>query len=201
MLRGSFQCRKTLTHRLRNPRYRRRQVSSTTSSPRTFLSSPRSRRTIVWIGGAVLVIGVFIFFDRGPTAPRVSRGPAAARRVARTFLETAVARKNLGVAYDITGPDLKAGLSRAQWITGNNPVTYYPANNLKTVALKVKSSTKNRLWLEIGLVSKRRSDVPGSVRPLFVQMEVVRIRGKWLVNYFWPNFGPGPHISGGSIAK
>ena len=163
----------------------------------------------MWIGGAVLVIGVFIFFDRGPTAPK--RGPVpgkakvaaspAARRVARTFLETAVARKNLGVAYDITGPDLKAGLSRAQWITGNNPVTYYPAENLSTAALKVKSSTKNRLWLEIGLVSKRRSDVPESVKSLGFQMEVVRIRGKWLVNYFWANFGVVPRLDGGSLGK
>ena len=159
----------------------------------------------MWIGGAVLVIGIFIFFERGPTAPK--RGPVpgkakvaaspAARRVARMFLETAVARKNLRVAYDISGPDLKAGVSRAQWITGNNPVTYYPAKNLKTAALKVKSSTKNRLWLEIGLVS----DVSNSVKSLFVQMEVVRIRGKWLVNYFLSDIGTIPHISGGSIAK
>jgi hypothetical protein len=162
-----------------------------------------SSKASPWISGATLVIGVVVLVACGTAAPRVSKGPVgvpvspAARRVARTFLETAVSRKDLGVAYGIVGPDLKGGISRARWITGDNPVMYYPAKNLKTAPLKVKSSTKNRLWLVIGLESKRRSDVPKPVRSLAVQMEVVRIRGKWVVNYFLAD-DPIPRLPRGS---
>src|SRR6476619_284378 len=112
-------------------------MSSTTSSPNTFLSSPRSQRMLIWISGSVLVVGAAIFlgvfFGRGssqdvhtdpvgkvssPDSSNVNpltgiadtqSAPAspAARAVARTFLETAVVRKNLDVAWGITGPWLK----------------------------------------------------------------------------------------------
>ena len=150
----------------------------------------------MWIGGAVLVIGVFIFFYRGPTAPK--RGPVpgkakvatspAARRVARTFLETAVARKNLDVAYKIVGPALKAGVSRKEWLKGNNPVPYYPAKNVNKPDITVHSSTKNQLLLEVGLVSAPHSGVAKSIKSLGFQMEVDRIHGKWLVTYFLADY-------------
>lgn len=104
----------------------------------------------------------------------------SALQVARTFLLTAVLRKNLDTAYGIVGPALKGGISRAQWRTGNIPVTYYPAGNAKTAQLVVKSSTKNQLLLEVGLKGR-----PGThVKSLGFTLGVDRIGGKWLVNYF-----------------
>lgn len=52
----------------------------------------------------------------------------AARQVADKFILTAVARKNLGEAYELTHPDLRQGLTKQQWLTGNIPVQYYPAD-------------------------------------------------------------------------
>src|SRR6266487_1194340 len=102
-------------------------MSSTTSSPTGgFLSSPRMQQRLVWISGAVLLIGIAVFLgvflSRGSskpanqnlstiasppasTTPAVNNprvAPAAsALKVARTFLETAVLRKNLDAAYPI----------------------------------------------------------------------------------------------------
>lgn len=159
------------------------------SSPGPILLSPRKRRTLI---GAALVIGLGIFlivvFDRQDVhnpAADVSRGPTAARSVARLFLETAVARKNLATGYAITGPWLK-GISRAQWINGDNPVPYYPASNLKTAPLTVSSSRKNAVMFEIGpLVVPKRTKF-GGLRSLSFRLEVDRVKGKWLVNYFMP---------------
>ncbi len=180
-----------------------------------FLSSPRSQRMMLWISGAVLAIGLAIFlgvfFGRGtaqdvhaggninvqsgpadranPSAPTAPASPAA-RNVARVFLETAVARKNLATAYAITGPALK-GIPRAQWITGSNPVTYYPAGNLKTAPFKVLSSTKNALLLEVGPLVPAKG---AKTRPLSFKLEVDRMGGKWLVNYLMADYAI-PHPS------
>jgi len=195
--------------------YRTSPVAATTSSPNTFLSSPRNQRLLMWISGAVLVIGLGIFlgvfFSRGtaqaaPSAtistPASDTNPyengnkslptvpasKTALQVARTFVATAVARKNLDVAYKIVGPALKAGVSRKEWLKGNNPVPYYPAKNVNKPDITVHSSTKNQLLLEVGLVSAPHSGVAKSIKSLGFQMEVDRIHGKWLVTYFLADY-------------
>ena len=188
-----------------------------TSSPGTFLSSPRSQRLMLLISGAVLMsgiavfLGVFLFGGRSQDVhagtpspspaplpgPNVSSQtvPASpdARKVARLFLETAVARKNLATAYAITGPWLK-GVPRAQWISGSNPVTFYPAGNLKTAPFKTLASTKSALLLEVGPLVPRKGNTNKALRPLSFKLEVDRIRGKWLVNYFMPQYKPGVNM-------
>jgi hypothetical protein len=165
----------------------------------------------MWISGLVLVVGVAVFLavflSRGSspavtsdistisskptdttqsTGPKVPAAPAALQ-VARTFLETAVPRKNLESAYDIVGPALKGGFSRAQWNTGNIPVTFFDALNLKTAPFVIKWSHPNELMLEVGLKGK-----PGSVvKSLGFLLGVDRIGGKWLVNYFIPEAPQG----------
>jgi len=187
------------------------------------LSSPRGQRMMMWISGAVLVIGIAVFLgvflSRGTTAAagpaNISSPPAtdtspsqnvtkpatvkpdpAALRVGRTFLETAVARKNLDVAYGIVGPFLKAGISRAQWLKGNNPVAYFPARNLKTAPLQIKSSTKNDIWINVGLEAAPGAKGVDANRALSFQMELQRIRGKWLVTYFLANNPAGGSLAG-----
>jgi hypothetical protein len=106
-----------------------------------------------------------------------------ARRVARRFLETAVGRNDLATAYPLVGPMMK-GVTRAKWIKGHNPVTYYPSSNLRTAPMTVKASRKSALMLEV--VLKRRPKVAGIPTSYAFDLQVIRIRGKWLVNYFMP---------------
>jgi hypothetical protein len=190
--------------------YLARPMSSTTSSPTGLFSTPRSQRWLMWISAAVLVAGVAVFLgvflSRGSSAPApaanlstVSSAPpstksatsnpkvaasAGALKVARTFLETAVLRKNLDAAYGLVGPDLKGGMSRAQWRKGNIPVQPYPAANAKTAKFQVKSSHKNELMLLVELTPRKGS----GVRPLAFYLNVDRIGGKWLVNYWLSDY-------------
>ena len=170
----------------------------------------------MWISGAVLVIGIaaflFVFLSRGTgsgqassaqlstvssppastaqAAPKKVAPSAAALKVARTFLETAVLRKNLDVAYGLVGPDLKGGMSLAQWEKGNIPVAVYPARDAKTAKFVVESSHPNQLMLQVGLHPRKGS----GVKPLTFAVGLERVGGKngkpahWLVNYFMAKY-------------
>jgi hypothetical protein len=184
-------------------------MSSSTSST-SFLAARRRQQWLIWVAGAVLVIGVTVllgfFLSHGsnrpanvnfPTIP--SRGPSSSKsaaknprvpasadalKVARTFLETAVLRKNLDVAYPLVGPSLKRGMSRAQWRKGKIAVVPYPAANAKTAKLAVQSSHKNELRLLVALTGRKGSNA----RPLAFYLNVDRLGGKWVVNY-WASTG------------
>jgi hypothetical protein len=183
-------------------------MSSTTPSTSGFLSSPRVQQRLMWISGAVLLVGVAVFLgvflSRGTTKPAaatniatVGSGPshttkpatqkvtasADALKVARTFLETAVVRKNLDAAYGIVGPDIKGGMSRAQWRTGNIAVSPYPAMNAKTAKFHVTESHPNQLFAQVALYPRKGSGVK---KPLAFNLGVQRVRGKWIVNYWLP---------------
>ncbi len=196
-------------------------MSSTTSAPSGFFSSPRRQQRLLWISGAVLVIGVAVFLavflSRGNSstaganlstvsAPPTSTTPVqkstpvqkklpaspAALKVARTFLETAVQRKNLDAAYGLVGPDLKGGMTRAQWRQGNIPVALYPSRDAKTAQFLVKSSHPNQLLLQVTLHARRGS----GVRPaLAFDLRLDRVGGKsgnparWVVDYFMADYG------------
>lgn len=189
--------------------YLGRRMSSTTSSPTGFFSTPRAQRWLMWVSGAVLVVGVAvflgIFLSRGSSKPAsagnlstVSSAPPSTKpaahaqrvapsgdalKVARTFLETAVLRKNLDAAYAIVGPDLKGGMSIAQWRKGNIAVVPYPALNAKTAKFQVTESHKNELFAQVALYPRKGS---GVTRPLAFNLGVQRIGGKWVVNYWLP---------------
>jgi hypothetical protein len=183
-------------------------MSSATTSTTGFLSSPRMQQRLVWISGAVLLVGIAVFLgvflSRGSSRPANSSlatiasppssktsapknptvAPSAdALKVARTFLETAVLRKNLDAAYPLVGPDLKGGLSRAQWRTGNIAVVPYPAVNAKTAKFNITESHKNRLFAQVTLYPRKGS---GVTKPLAFNLGVQRLGGKWVVNYWLP---------------
>jgi hypothetical protein len=162
----------------------------------------------MWISGAVLVVGIAVFLgvilSRGSSAPAndsvakvFSKGPsstkpavknpavapsAAALKVARTFLETAVLRKNLDAAYRIVGPNISGGMSLAQWRKGNIPVTPYPAGNARTAAFHVTESHKNDLFAQVLLTPRKGS----GVKALAFNLGLERVGKRWLVNYWLP---------------
>ena len=173
--------------------------------------SPRRQRRFFVLSGAVFAAGVTVFiavvvlggtsnafpdrFSNQPAQVIKKDKPAPVEKaqiaLARRFLETAVARKNLRAAYGFVHPDLRGGLSRKQWETGNIPVILYHASNAKTVAFKVDYSYKTQALFEVNLHA-----VPGTeARPTLLffiglKREGGKPTGRWLVNYFEPNWRP-----------
>jgi hypothetical protein len=177
------------------------------------LSSPRAQRRFFWLGSGVLLIGiaafVSVFFLRGTsnayTSP-ISNVPAqkvphpvkappskAALAVARKFIESAVLRKNLDVSYRLASPELREGLTLKQWRTGNIPVVYYPAGNTHTAGFTVDWSYRSQILLDVFLVVKKGHP---NIRPdldfyIGLKRKGGTAHGRWLVNYFQPNWHPG----------
>jgi hypothetical protein len=174
----------------------------------SFFATRRGRRITFWGGLAVLVAGVaaatIAFF--GNTATKVvetkSNEPAQlltqrkqiplakeTRRVAGRFLLTAVARKNLGESYEITHPDLRQGLSKKEWLTGNIPVTYYPADQLDTATFKVDESYADEAILDVALLPKKGVDFKPQI--FFIGLKKVGngASAEWKVHYWVPRVG------------
>ena len=176
-----------------------------TSEGRSFFQSPRNQRRLLVAALIVLAIGIavftFAFFrNTGDTTPEsFSNEPAdiykpqktvavdaGARRVAGKFIETAVARKNLAASYDLVAPELRQGLTRKQWETGNIPVVYYESGKLALVTFKVERSYANELVWQVYMVPKPG---PGQ-QPVvfFLGMKRADKNAPWKVYEWVPKF-------------
>jgi hypothetical protein len=173
------------------------------------LSSPRTQRRLLWIGGAVLVAGVAAFVSTvvwtGPhkQAVPLSNRPAqiakkektvplepGAKVVGEEFIRTAVARHDLEAAWKITAPALRGSFTLAQWKSGAIPVVPYPADTSKPSPVKVEYSYRNKALLMVLLTPKAGV----KTKP---QLFLIGLRafgqGKsrhWLVEYWMPYGAP-----------
>ena len=191
--------------------------SSSSNAQGGFLSSPRAQRRFRWISAGVFGVGLIVFLSifvfRGSSGLHspISNKPAQsvkplvkappdpqAYKVARTFMETAVLRKNLSVAYPLVNHDLKGGMTLKQWDKGTIAVMPYPGENVKSAGFEVVDSYKTQMLLIVDLVAR-----PGThVRPhLPFWIGLVRAHNKpnghWLVNYWLPYWSPPVPIAGG----
>ncbi len=184
-------------------------MEQTSGSLSGIFSSPRRQRRFFILSGVILVAGVIailaatVFRGTGNAYPdKFTKQPAQISHpektvptskeqisLMRTFITTAVARKDLKDAYKLVDPDLQGGLTEKQWLRGDIPVLYYHADNAATVAFKVDYSYKTQALFEANLHA-----VPGTEqRPslLFfigVKRQGGKANGAWRVNYFEPNW-------------
>jgi hypothetical protein len=177
-------------------------MSSLTAS----LQSPRAQRRLLVVAALVLVAGVIAAIvaftgNRGDAKPvdrqgvgvtDVSKVPAStklsagARKTAQEFILTAVARKNLRRAYEISGPQITQGQSLKEWMSGNIAVVPYPVDELRVATQKIDYSYANSAALQIALVPKAGA----KVKPLIFYMDLIKKNGKWLVNSWVPRSAP-----------
>jgi hypothetical protein len=122
----------------------------------------------------------------------VSKVPATvklapgAQTVARRFIETAVARKNLPEAYGLVTQALKQGQSLKSWNTGNIAVVPYPVDAIKYAPMKIDFSYPNEAQIQVALLPKAGAKIKSQ---LFI-MDLVKHKGKWLVNSWVPKSSP-----------
>jgi hypothetical protein len=135
------------------------------------------------------------------TAPAPKTVPLApeVRRVAVAWISTAVPRTNLERAWQLTAPELKQGLSLAQWKTGNIPIVPYPLDRLPKDAVasalyKVDWSRPRDASLEFVL---------GPVKGTKAQTFIIGLRrygrgadARWLVYDWQPRAAPPIPLGG-----
>ena len=142
----------------------------------------------------------------GTTPPQVDTLPASAElskadalavlRTSRAFVTAAVARRHLDRAYDMVGPELRGGLTRAQWTHGGNPVVPFPAVGIADVSLAY--SYRDDAALDLALVAPPGSDTIG--KTFRIELRRAGPTAPWRV-VAWLPFGISTGDNVRSIAK
>jgi hypothetical protein len=168
----------------------------------TLSASLSSRKTRRWFGFAsalVLVAGIvaalIVFFGNtgkeinAPVTNKPAQVPnkekpialdPQARTVAARFIETAVARKNLAASWNLVGPELKSGFTKAQWLSGDIPVIPFTAK-IGQVRLKTDLSEPRHALLEVLLLP-----TAAKVKPAFFFLELKKPAQRWQVVAWTP---------------
>ena len=177
------------------------------NAARATTHSDRLLRFLPWIAGAVLILGVITVLEvmnkpakeaaSGTTAartqpeqPTVPPSPEARRVIAR-FVQTAVARKNLAEAWKISGPDIRAGLTYEQWLTGNISVIPFDVDPRAEGPAKLDWSYPNEASFQVLLLPRRGSKDKSTLFYVGVEKFGKGDKGRWLVNYWASTPAPG----------
>ncbi len=146
------------------------------------LHSRRFRHRLYWCAGGVglgaaVVVGAIEIGNTGKSnatpiidkpaqvyhePARMNLTPADRRDLfaaASHFLQTAVARKHLDSAWNLLGPEMKAGQTRKSWDTGNNDVVPFPAVGIAT--WNILYAYQNDVAIDLGVVGSKKSDWAG----------------------------------------
>lgn len=168
-----------------------------------------TRRSITLLSGLVLIAAVVALTvawigDTGTSQEtQLSNEPAqiftprkqvpldgAARQVAGRFILTAVARENLGESYELVHPELRQGMTRKEWLTGNIPVVFYPAKDIGQARFKVDESYPDEAILEVALLPKDEAKVKPQVFYIGLKKAGKGTGTRWQVNYWVPRAAP-----------
>jgi hypothetical protein len=170
------------------------------------LSSRRVNRWLFALGALVLAAGIIAILvtkignnsgtteNANPTGPPISqlekaqkniRFPAGAWKVAKQFIMTAPARKNLAQSYALADANVRGGLTLEQWKTGNIPVPYFPTSEIIRYNWKNTNFAHPRdAAVNLFLVPTAKSGL--QTGPFMI--EVVKVghgaNAHWLVDYF-----------------
>lgn len=163
---------------------------------------------MAWLGGFLAVcglVGLLIAFfpspepDREaelePGAPQVYRapkpiglGPQARRRLGATiedFVRTAVLRRDLRRSWELAGPGLRVGTTRAQWLRGDLPVYPYPADPERT-EWALEYADEAEIAVNVTLVPRRGVREPPQVFGVSLAPAGRGPSRRWVVSTWFP---------------
>jgi hypothetical protein len=133
---------------------------------RRLLSSPRRRRRLFRISGVVVAVGCaiaigFLYPNTGrkeagfsPGKPQVTHEEAPATPLPKGdiadseqaldhFVRTAVLRRHVDDSYDLVTSNLRAGMTRKEWHTGDIPVAPFAAKDFAFAKSRLEYSRRN----------------------------------------------------------
>jgi hypothetical protein len=170
------------------------------------LSSRRFNKYLPWFAGGLLAVGVIVFMvvyfgntantketfgSQAAQTPKVTKQvplERGARVAVGRFILTAVARKNLDEAWNLTTPNLRGGLTHKQWMTGNIPVVPMGVPIDKAAITRIISSTKNEAEINVVVLPKANTQ---NVKATLYVVIAKKINGRWLIDYALPQASPG----------
>ncbi|MEP6910115.1 MAG: hypothetical protein ABI896_06765 [Actinomycetota bacterium] len=186
------------------------------------LESRRFNTIMLSVGVAVLLIGAAVFLIRLGGSDNTSPAPAndfkptfeaksnplknsqgetvktyqqldpPARAAIRTFIATAVARKNLARSWAVIAPSMKTGYTLKSWSHAKAlPVIPYPVDNVDNVSYFLHSAATDEVLVDVGLSAKPSA----KLKPLRFRIGVLpagtgAAHKQWLVDYWMPLYTP-----------
>jgi hypothetical protein len=155
-----------------------------------------AERWALWLAAAVLIAGIAAYavtrHDGSTATPalphRAAPLVAEERTIAREFIDTAVARKQLERAWTIVAPELKQGMSLDEWKTGTIPVVPYPADQAQA-SFHVVSSFTDTARLQMTFTPRAGT----RAQPATFTLDLRKVGGHWLVSAWQPSATIGPH--------
>jgi len=184
------------------------------------LSSPRFRRRAAWSGvllggAAAAVVGAIAVGNTGRSnvtpidyskpawvyraPPHLSLTKADRLQLFETasrFVQTAVARKRLDSAWDMLGPEMRAGQTRKSWDTGFNNVIPFAADGIQS--WDVIYSYQGDVAIDLSLFHRGKSADNWSGKTFTIELKrnLDQPKSKWLVVSWVPKgIGGGGTLS------
>jgi len=170
---------------------------------------PFWQRALPWFAGLLLVAGLVAaiqawayhpakkaqVFSKAPVkdvsgTPKSVKLDPAVKSLARDFILSAVARKDLRHAYSIVGPELTQGQTLKQWMTGNIAVVPYPAQDIDVAPFRVDYSYPRSALIEVMLLPKAKA----KIRPTDFYFGAKKVgtgaKAHWIVTSWVPHASP-----------
>jgi hypothetical protein len=117
--------------------------------------------------------------------PAITLTRADRREIDRTlqrFVEDGMGREDVGAAYRLSSPALRAGSTLAEWQHGAVPIYPYDARPGTTRGWSLQFVEGNHAALEVFLQPAEREETG----PITVAVDMSKIRGRWLVDGLAP---------------
>lgn len=179
------------------------------------LASPRFRRRAAWTALLVLLPAALVVLavkigntgkrDEAPLVdkpawvyrqPKLHHLTAAERgRLMSTmtsFVQTAVARKHLDAAWPMLGPQLRAGMTRREWDSGNNTVVPYRAVGIS--AVDTLYTYDGDVAFDISLLGARSEDTSAKTFTIELTRDPAH-PARWFVASWVPKGVSSPEMS------
>ena len=137
---------------------------------------------------AILVASAAALVAVAPAAAKEPKLSAADRAAINAtldvFVNHAVKRKDIVQSYDVVTPELRGGMTRAQWANGSIPVYPYPAAGRQFHKWTIQYRTKDEVAIELILAptARHKKQLGQFLFHVYLQPR----KGKWLVDSFMP---------------
>jgi hypothetical protein len=115
--------------------------------------------------------------------------------IASHFVNTAVLRQHVDESWPLTTRNMRGGLTRRQWATGDNTVVPYRAKDLESVRWRWDYSIKDHVGLQVSMLPKLHSHGQALVFYLDLAAFGTGKARRWLVDS-WEPAGPGSTAPG-----
>jgi hypothetical protein len=104
-------------------------------------------------------------------------------QISAAFVDTAVRRRHLDMAWDMLAPQMKAGQTRAQWDTGNNNVVPFQAVGI--AAWNILYSFRDDVALNLAVLGDRHAEWAG--KTFTIELKRDKATNRWLVASWTPD--------------